>query len=28
MSKELSKDEAWIKEQLKTFYSLTNINKI
>ena len=28
MSKELSKDQAWIKEQLKTFYSLTNINKI
>lgn len=28
MSKELSKDESWIKEQLKTFYSLININKI
>ncbi len=28
MSNELSKDKEWINEQLKSFYKLTNINKI
>ena len=28
MSNELSKNEVWINEQLKSFYNLTNINKI
>ena len=28
MSNELSKDKVWINEQLKSFYKLTNINKI
>ena len=28
MSNELSKDEVWINEQLKSFFNLTNINKI
>ena len=28
MSNELSKDNVWINEQLKSFYKLTNINKI
>ena len=28
MSKELFKDEVWVKDQLQSFYNLTNINKI
>ena len=28
MSKELFKDEVWAKDQLQSFYNLTNINKI
>jgi glycerol-3-phosphate dehydrogenase len=28
MSNELSRDEVWINEQLKSFFNLTNINKI
>ena len=28
MSKELFKDEVWVKDQLQSFYKLTNINKI
>jgi len=28
MSNELSKDKVWIDKQLKSFYNLTNINKI
>ena len=28
MSKELFKDEVWVKDQLQSFYKLTNINII